>query len=144
MRLKYNNGLCEPERDGIVGYLGFRVVNDGRSGNTLTVATCYKNSAKCRWFKEDHSDREVFFEELTKITLYGMRFSYTDDYLVIDGVNYKVEDSYEWTVKILKTKIKAIGGAKGLFAFIVESYHSDSPWNHSRDLIERIKRIKQI
>lgn len=37
------------------------------------------------------------------------------DHLVVDGKRIPVTEDREWAWKIMKTKIRAIGGAKGLF-----------------------------
>lgn len=37
----------------------------------------------------------------------------------------KVEPDYEYTYKVLKTKIKAQGGAQGLYNFMVEAYEQN-------------------
>jgi len=47
------------------------------------------------------------------------------------GKTYKVVKDYEWTSKVLKTKIKAIGGIRGFVKFLKEINTPDSPFNPS-------------
>jgi hypothetical protein len=47
------------------------------------------------------------------------------------GKTYKVENDYKYTIKVLKSKIKASGGINGLVEFLKEINTSDSPFNPS-------------
>lgn len=47
------------------------------------------------------------------------------------GKTYKVENDREYAIKVLKTKIKASGGIKGLSEFLKEMNEKDSPFNPS-------------
>jgi hypothetical protein len=47
------------------------------------------------------------------------------------GKTYKVENDYKYTIKVLKSKIKASGGINGLVEFLKEINSSDSPFNPS-------------
>jgi len=49
-----------------------------------------------------------------------------------NGKKFKVVKDYEFTYKIQKTQIKAIGGINGLHDFINEINTKDSPFNPSR------------
>lgn len=40
------------------------------------------------------------------------------DSIEINGVKYRVEDCSEFAIKVMRTKIKANGGAKGLIKFL--------------------------
>lgn len=59
---------------------------------------------------------------------YGMKCNYNnitielidDDFISVNGNIVKVERNAEYTYKLMKSKIKAISGAKGLFAFLDE------------------------
>lgn len=57
---------------------------------------------------EDASDGDSFSDLGHAVTLDG-------DHLVVDGKRIPVTADREWAWKIMKTKIRAIGGAKGLF-----------------------------
>lgn len=45
-------------------------------------------------------------------------FAVHTDSIEINGVRYRVEDCGEFAIKVMKTKIKANGGAKGLVKFL--------------------------
>lgn len=73
-----------------------------------------------------------------KITVYN--FTAEGDKLTINGKSYKVEEDREFVIKILKTKIKARGGAEGLMNFFASNNDSwDDQWE--RLLIEKCRPI---
>lgn len=49
---------------------------------------------------------------------YDYAVNSANDRIMINGNTYVVEYASEWAIKIMKTKIKANGGAKGLMEFL--------------------------
>ena len=81
---------------------------------------------------QKHFDK-VFF---SWFNIYGqilksimIQFDFDNSTVMIGNKILKVETNSEYVYKIMKTKIKAINGIKGLYKFIVESMHVDSPFN---------------
>lgn len=68
--------------------------------------------------------------------IYGQRvksmlviFDFENSTITVNGNTLKVVDDREFTYKVLKTKVKAINGIKGLYKHILESMHVDSAFN---------------
>lgn len=60
-----------------------------------------------------------------------IQFDFENSKVKIGNKEYKVDRDREFTYKFLKTKIKAIDGIEGFYEFVLESMHSDSPFNGS-------------
>lgn len=50
----------------------------------------------------------------------------------------KVEPSSEYTFKVMKTKIKAADGARGLFSFIADAYRDNIMTTYADTIIDKI------
>lgn len=60
-----------------------------------------------------------------------VHFDFENSTITVNNRTLKVETDREFTYKVLKTKIKAINGIKGLYKHILESMHSNSVFNCS-------------
>lgn len=75
--------------------------------------------------------------KLKSYNIWGKQINEGDIYIDIEneilitnnGKKFKVIKDYEFTYKIQKTQIKAIGGINGLHDFINEINTKDSPYN---------------
>ena len=60
-----------------------------------------------------------------------VNFDFDNSTITVNGRTLKVEADREYTYKVLKTKIRAIDGIKGLYKHILEAMHVDSVFNTS-------------
>lgn len=59
-------------------------------------------------------------------------FDFENEKLTINSVKtFRVEQDHEFTYKFMKTKIKAIGGIKRLYGFILKASDPNDFWNNS-------------
>ena len=56
-------------------------------------------------------------------------FDFDNSTITVNGRTLKVEADREYTYKVLKTKVKAIDGIKGLYKHILEAMHVESVCN---------------
>lgn len=69
-------------------------------------------------------------------SIYGRRiesifvhFDFDAGTITVNGNTLPVIDDSDFVYKVLKTKVRAIGGVKGLYNHILESMHVESPFN---------------
>ena len=58
-----------------------------------------------------------------------VNFDFDNSTITVNGRTLKVEADREYTYKVLKTKVKAIDGIKGLYKHILEAMHVESVCN---------------
>ena len=56
-------------------------------------------------------------------------FDFDNSTITVNGNTLKVVEDSDFVYKVLKTKIKAIDGIKGLYKHILEAMHVESPFN---------------
>ena len=56
-------------------------------------------------------------------------FDFDDSTITVNGNTLKVVGDSDFVYKVLKTKVKAIDGIKGLYKHILEAMHVESPFN---------------
>ena len=115
------------------------------------VKLCNTNGFHVVEDRKDHPDYDftyndnAFVKDIQKYydtllysfyNIYGERvksmlvsFDFDNSTITVNGRTLKVEADREYTYKVLKTKVKAINGIKGLYKHILESMHVDSVFN---------------
>jgi hypothetical protein len=82
---------------------------------------------------------KVFYNlEGKKFKSIKLTFDFENEKLAINGKFYKVEKNSKYIYKIMKTKIKAINGIRGLYEFIKEA-NSPGAYNNNRIYLALIK-----
>ena len=56
-------------------------------------------------------------------------FDFDNSTITVNGNTLKVVEDSDFVYKVLKTKVKAIDGIKGLYKYILEAMHVESPFN---------------
>lgn len=109
---------------------GYQVLDDRQ-------LSFYNNKDEINFLMEAKKEITLYY---SYFNIYGkiidtliLNFNFEDNTLTLKKENkdkiFKIEESEDYTYKILKSKIKAIQGVKGLFKFIYKSMHVDSPFN---------------
>ena len=65
----------------------------------------------------------------TRVKNLFAHFDFENETITVNGKTLKVVEDFEYTYKVLKTKIKARGGIKGLYKHILEAMNGDSCFN---------------
>lgn len=73
-------------------------------------------------------------------TTYQFAVNYANDKIRIDNKVYAVSEDREFAIKIMKTKIRAIDGAKGLMRFLCRDSNNGLIWIDK--IIENVKPMK--
>ena len=128
-------------KDGVNTFLSFAAKN--HEDNYFKVMQMIREKEKntngfqvCEIKEENNNFENVFY---IHYNIWGQpiqgKFLYFDfekeTVTTEEGKIYKVVNDYEYTYRIQKTQIKAIGGIKGFYNFIIECMHVDSPFNTS-------------
>ena len=111
-------------------YNGVQAVEDNPNN------TGYEMNLSLKWNEGEKINRRFETVCYSFINLHGqivksiiVKFDFENSLLYIDGRKYRVEENRGFVYNFLKTKVKAIGGIKGLYNCIVESMDGDSVFN---------------
>lgn len=83
-------------------------------------------------------EKRIKWEKVGERVTAMYHFAAHPDSIEINGVKYRVEDNREWAIKVLKTKVKAIDGAKGL----IKLFMSEQLDHWELRIIENCKPMK--
>lgn len=105
---------------------------------------CIERNQESKFFEFEYTDngyiRDIkkYFNTIlySFYNIYGQRvksimvnFDFDNSTITVNGQTVKVEEDNEYTYNVLKTKVKAINGIKGLYKHILESMYVDSVFN---------------
>lgn len=119
------------EANKLCGATSFQVIEERK--DTKFYEFTYNDSSFVK-------DIEKYFNTLlySFYNIYGQRvnnlivhFDFENSVITVNDRTLKVVEDREFTYKVLKTKIKAINGIKGLYKHILGAMHIDSALNSS-------------
>ena len=71
-------------------------------------------------------------------------FDFDNSTITVNGNTLKVVEDSDFVYKVLKTKVKAIDGIKGLYKHILEAMHVESPFNCATwNILAKIGNIEE-
>ena len=127
---------------------------------------CNTNGFQVVEDRKDHSDYDftyndnAFVKDIQKYyntllysfyNIYGERvksmlvsFDFDNNTITVNGRTLKVVEDSDFVYKVLKTKVKAIDGIKGLYKHILEAMHVESPFNCATwNILTKIGNIEE-
>lgn len=105
---------------------------------------CIERNKESKFFEFEYTDNgyvhdiKKYFNTIlySFYNIYGQRvksvivkFDFDNSTITVNDRTIIVEEDNEYTYKVLKTKVKAINGIKGLYKHILESMYVDSVFN---------------
>ena len=131
--------------------LSFDAVCDTKDNHFEAGKLCNTNGFQVVEDRKNHPDYDFtyndnsFVKDIQKYyntllysfyNIYGQRvksmlvsFDFDNNTITVNGNTLKVVEDSNFVYKVLKTKVKAIDGIKGLYKYILEAMHVESPFN---------------